>query len=135
MTRPTLPAIASSNRLAGAAAPAAFDFHPITRVVFGPGALARLGEITRDLGGERVLVVTDAGLKAAGHPDRALASLHAAGLRTFLFDRVEENPTTKHVNACVEFARGRGVDFIVAVGGGSSMDCAKGTNFLLTNGG
>jgi alcohol dehydrogenase len=113
----------------------AFDFHPLTRVVFGAGALARLGELTLELGGKRVLVVTDPGLKAAGHPQRALASLDGAGLSTFLFDAVEENPTTKHVEAVLEFARPRQIDFIVAVGGGSSMDCAKGVNFLLTNGG
>jgi alcohol dehydrogenase len=135
MTRTLSHAITPNLRPAGAAAPAAFDFHPLTRVVFGAGALARLGEITRDLGGRRVLVVTDAGLKAAGHPDRALGSLHAAGLKTFLFDGVEENPTTRHVNACLAFARASQIDFIVAVGGGSSMDCAKGANFLLSNGG
>src|SRR5215213_227762 len=104
-------------RSADSAAPAAFDFYPLTRVVFGPGTLSRLGEITRELGGRRVLVVTDAGLTAAGHPARALASLHAAGLQTFLYDGVEENPTTKDVNACLAFARQAQVDSIVAVGG------------------
>jgi alcohol dehydrogenase len=115
--------------------PPAFDFHPLTRVVFGVGALARLGELTRELGGKRVLLVTDPGLKAAGHPGRALASLDAAGLRTFVFDSVEENPTTRHVGIALDFARKHQIDFIIAVGGGSSMDCAKGVNFLLTNGG
>jgi alcohol dehydrogenase len=56
-------------------------------------------------------------------------------LQTFVFDAVEENPTTRHVTAGVAFARQHAIDFIVAVGGGSSMDCAKGVNFLLTNGG
>jgi alcohol dehydrogenase len=113
----------------------AFDFHPLTRVVFGPGTLGRLGELTRELGGTRVLLVTDPGLKAAGHPQRALASLQAARLQTFLFDGVEENPTTRQVGIALAFARKHQIDFIVAVGGGSSMDCAKGVNFLLTNGG
>jgi alcohol dehydrogenase len=112
-----------------------FDYHPVTRVVFGPGTLARLGEITRELGGRRVLLVTDPGLKAVGHPLRAYDSLREADLETFLFDGVEENPTTRHVHQCLEFAKLHRIDFIVAVGGGSSMDCAKGTNFLLTNGG
>ena len=112
-----------------------FDFVPLTRVVFGAGALARLGELTRELGGRRVLLVTDPGLETAGHPQRALASLREAGLQTFVFDGVEENPTTRHVHAGLEFARSHDIDFLVAVGGGSSMDCAKGINFLLTNGG
>src|SRR5262249_1030034 len=112
-----------------------FDFHPLTRVVFGPGSLARLGELARDLGGRRALLVTDPGLEAAGHPDRALHSLRAAGVETFVFDGVEENPTTRHVRAGLEAARKHKIDLLVAVGGGSSMDCAKGVNFLLTNGG
>src|SRR5262245_36469110 len=83
----------------------AFDFQPQTRVVFGPGALSRLGELARELGGTRILLVTDPGLEAAGHPQRALASLQAASLEVFVFDRVEENPTTRHVDACLAFAK------------------------------
>src|SRR5689334_14730523 len=112
-----------------------FDFHPLTRVVFGPRSLGRLGELTCELGGNRVLLVTDPGLEQAGHPQRALDSLNEAGLEVFLFDGVEENPTTRHVEAGLAFAQARSIDFLVAIGGGSSMDCAKGINFLLTNGG
>jgi alcohol dehydrogenase len=119
----------------GPAAPTAFDYHALTRVVFGPGTLGRLGDLARELGGTRVLLVTDPGLEAAGHPQRALAALRGAGLETFLFDGVEENPTTRHVEVGVDEARRNRVDLLVAVGGGSSMDCAKGINFLLTNGG
>src|SRR5438270_11278932 len=113
----------------------AFDFHAPTRVVFGAGSLARLGELARELGDTRVLLVTDAGLKAAGHPQRAIESLREAGLEVFVFDAVEQNPTTRHVEAGLEFARPLGIDLIVSVGGGSAMDCAKGINFVLTNGG
>lgn len=112
-----------------------FDFHTPTRVVFGPGTLGRLGELARELGDTRVLLVTDPGLEAAGHPQRATASLREAGLEVFLYDDVEENPTSKHVEAGVAFAKPLGIDLIVSVGGGSAMDCAKGINFLLTNGG
>ena len=126
------PALAAVQAPVG---PPTFDFHPLTRVVFGAGTLVALGELTRELGGKRILLVTDPGLKAAGHPQRALHSLEAAGLQTFLFDAVEENPTTRHVAIALEFSKKHEIDFIVAVGGGSSMDCAKGVNFLLTNGG
>jgi alcohol dehydrogenase len=112
-----------------------FDYHSPTRVVYGVGALNRLGELARELGGTRVLLVTDPGLERAGHPQRAEASLGEAGLEVFAFDQVEENPTSRHVEAAAAFARPLGVDLIVAVGGGSAMDCAKGANFLLTNGG
>ncbi|HZT81642.1 MAG TPA: iron-containing alcohol dehydrogenase [Gemmataceae bacterium] len=113
----------------------AFDYFPLTRVVFGAGTLSRLGELAREYGGSRVLLVTDPGLEEAGHPQRALDVLRGAGLEAFLFDGVEENPTDRHVRAGLEAARANRVDFLVAVGGGSSMDCAKGINFLLTNGG
>jgi alcohol dehydrogenase len=104
-------------------------------VVFGAGTLARLGELAREVGGTRVLVVTDPGLEKAGHPQRAVQFLGEAGLTPFLFDGVEENPTSQHVEAGLEFARSRQIDLLVSVGGGSAMDCAKGINFLLTNGG
>lgn len=113
----------------------AFDFHVPTRVVFGAGSLNRLGELARELGESRVLLVTDPGLEEAGHPQRAVASLREAGLEVFLFDAVEQNPTERHVGAGVAFARPLGIDLIVSVGGGSAMDCAKGINFILTNGG
>src|SRR5579862_2551604 len=112
-----------------------FDYHSPTRVVFGAGTLSRLGELARELGESRVLLVTDPGLEAVGHPQRALQSLRDAGLQVFLFDEVEPNPTDRHVQAGVAFARPHDIDLIVSVGGGSSMDCAKGINFLLTNGG
>lgn len=104
-------------------------------MVFEPGALGRLGEVVREIGGRRVLLVTDPGLEHAGHPQRAERSIREAGLEVFVFDGVKENPTEREVAAGVVFARSHAVDSIVAVGGGSSMDCAKGVNFLLTNGG
>ena len=131
----SLPNATGNVRPSPPAPPPSFDYYPLTRLVFGAGTLARLGELTRELGGKRVLLVTDPGLEKAGHPKRAQASLRDAGLEVFLFDGVEENPTTRHVQAALEFAQKQRIDLIVAVGGGSSMDCAKGVNFLLTNGG
>ena len=112
-----------------------FDFHTPTRVMFGSGTLARLGELARELGATRALLVTDPGLEAAGHPQRAQQSLKDAGLEVFVFDDVEENPTSRHVEVGARYARPHAIDLIVSVGGGSSMDCAKGINFILTNGG
>ncbi|WP_145236833.1 iron-containing alcohol dehydrogenase [Urbifossiella limnaea] len=129
------PTSTSSGRSSTPAPPPAFDFQPLGRVVFGSGSLARLGEVARELGGTRVLLVTDPGLEAAGHPQRAVAAIEEAGLEAFVFDGVKENPTEREVAAGVVFARTHRVDLIAAVGGGSSMDCAKGVNFLLTNGG
>lgn len=127
------PSITSPARAAAPLAP--FDFQPLARVVFGAGTLSRLGELTRELGGRRVLLVTDPGLEHAGHPQRAIQSLRDAGAEVVIFDAVEENPTNRHVEVGTKFAQSHKIDFLVAVGGGSSMDCAKGINFLLTNGG
>src|SRR5262249_2021882 len=111
----------------------AFDFQPLGRVVFGPGMIARLGELARELRVSRALLVTDPGLEAAGHPQRAVASLRQSDLDVAVFDGVQENPTTVHVAAGVQAARDHRTDLLVAVGGGSAMDVAKGINFLLTN--
>ena len=114
---------------------AGFDFQPRTRVIFGPGTFSRLGQVAREFGTGPILLVTDAGLKQAGHCDNAVRCLEAAGLSVSVFDDVAANPTTDDVDRCVAFARDRKIELIIGLGGGSSMDCAKGTNFLLTNGG
>ena len=113
-----------------------FDFQSSTRVVFDENALDQLGSLTRELGGTRVIVVTDPGIIRAGIVDRALNSLKAASLKTFVFDRVKENPTSRHVADGAQFAKDwGGMDLLIGLGGGSAMDCAKGINFILTNGG
>jgi alcohol dehydrogenase len=112
-----------------------FDHQPRTRLVFGNGTLARLGELARDLGGKNVLIVSDPGIVRAGYPTRAASYLRAAGLDVRVFGDVHENPSTNDVARCVEVAREFKTDLIVGLGGGSSMDTAKGCNFILTNGG
>lgn len=112
-----------------------FELQTRTRVVFGVNRVQRVGELTRDLGVKRVLLVTDAGIVAAGHAARVQKNLESFGLRVTVFDRARENPTTKCVDDCVAAAKSAGVDAIIGLGGGSSMDTAKGCNFILTNGG
>ncbi|MEZ0387766.1 MAG: iron-containing alcohol dehydrogenase, partial [Verrucomicrobium sp.] len=113
----------------------AFDHHPRTRLIFGPGTLEQLGSLAAGLNGKRVLLVSDPGIVKAGHAGRAIASLEAAGLAVQLFDQVHENPSTRDVAECVTAAAAFDTDLIVGLGGGSSMDTAKGCNFILTNGG
>jgi alcohol dehydrogenase len=115
-------------------APIGFDFQPRTRVIFGPGALDRIGELARGIG-TNALLVTDPGIVAAGHLERASCSLNAAGVSVTVFDKVKENPTTREVDECVAVARAVRPELIIGLGGGSSMDTAKGCNFILTNGG
>ncbi|HET6327070.1 MAG TPA: iron-containing alcohol dehydrogenase, partial [Planctomycetaceae bacterium] len=112
-----------------------FDYDSRTRVIFGQGTVGRLGELTQEIGGRRVLLVTDKGLTQAGHAQPAIKSLEAAGLAVAVFDDVTPNPTTDDVDRALEVARREQIDFLVGLGGGSSLDCAKGVNFLYTNGG
>ena len=112
-----------------------FDFSPRTRIVYGIDSIDRLGALTRELGLQRVLLVTDAGLVACGHAEHARQSLETAGVTVTVYDRVRENPTTRDVDECLTVAREAEIDGFVGLGGGSSLDTAKGANFLLTNGG
>ncbi len=82
-----------------------FDHSSGTRLVFGAGTFRRLGELARELGGTRVLVVTDPGLREAGHAEKGIRWLHDAGLHALVFDDVAQNPTTDDVDRCVAFAK------------------------------
>lgn len=112
-----------------------FEFHAPTRLVFGEGAIDRLGTLARDLGFGRPLLVSDRGLEEAGHVDHALGLLRGAGLAVEVFDDFDVNPDAAMVDRGVAFARQYGPDSVIGLGGGSSLDCAKGVNLLLTNGG
>jgi alcohol dehydrogenase len=112
-----------------------FDFHCPTQIVFGPGKIASLGDVAAGLGARRALVVSDPGIVAAGHTPQGIQSLESAGLKSTLFHDVEENPTTRHFDAGLALAKECDPDLIVAIGGGSSMDCGKGINFLYSCGG
>ncbi len=112
-----------------------FDFQLRTRVVFGDGTFARLGELARELSFTRTLVVADPGIVAAGLVQRAEASLEGAGIAAGVFHDFDANPDSAMVEAGRARAASLGIDSIVALGGGSSLDCAKGINFVLTNGG
>jgi len=112
-----------------------FDFRPRTRVVFGAGEFARLGEVARELGGTRCLVVADPGIVSAGYAPEAIRSLKARRMTVHGFHEFQPNPTSAMAEAGGAFATPLGIDLIVAVGGGSSLDCAKAINFLISNGG
>ena len=115
--------------------PSSFTFRANTRLVIGEGSVAELGEVAQEIGGTRVLIVSDAGVLAAGHTSAGVASLKASGFETTVFSEFTENPTTRQVEAGTAFAKAFEPDLIVGLGGGSSMDCAKGINFLLCCGG
>src|ERR1035437_10137640 len=108
-----------------AAALVAFDYQPRTRVVFGVNSVERVGELAKSLAAKRVLLVTDRGIVSAGHAGRVQALLQAAGMEVTCFKQVQENPSTRCVERCVEVARGAAIDTIVGLGGGSSMEIGR----------
>ena len=111
------------------------DFLHSTRLIFAPRAIERLGEVALELNAKRALVVSDEGVVAAGHFQRAVDALMRSGVHVAAFHGVHENPSTTDVAACVKVAEQSQPDVIIGLGGGSSMDCAKGMNFLYSCGG
>ncbi len=112
-----------------------FDFPARTRIVFGSGSLTRIGLIARDLGFTRTLLVADSGVVEIGHAGAAQRLLEDAHIETIPFHSFGVNPDSAMVDDGRRFAETLGIDSIIGLGGGSSLDCAKGINFLLTNGG
>lgn len=115
-------------------APYSFELGGV-EVFFGSGELGRLPELAGGLGLRRVLLVTDPGLLATGHPQRAAAGLEAAGIAVALFADTGENPDTLQVEKGAAAAKEHAADGLVALGGGSALDTARGLNFLVSGGG
>jgi choline dehydrogenase len=106
-----------------------------TRLVQRLGAIHELGSEASQLGMRRPLLVTDAGVKAAGLLDVALDSLRKSDVEPVIFDRVRANPPVELVDAGAAEYRKQGCDGLVAIGGGSSMDTAKGIGVVAAHGG
>ena len=101
---------------------------------FGAGAADEIGFEMAAHGVRRVLVVTDAGVSALGHPQRIADSLRRYGIESEIFDGVHVEPTDDSMNKAAEYARVQGPwDGFVAVGGGSAIDTAKAINLLTSH--
>ena len=105
------------------------------RVLFGAGAATEIGAYVDDLGAERVLVVTDEGVRAAGVLDPLLDSIEAAGKFYEVFDGVQPDPTDAVVHEAAEAFEAVDADLMLGVGGGSSIDTAKAASIVTTNDG
>lgn len=112
-----------------------FDFRPRTRVLFGPGEFSRLGEVAREIGGTRCLLVADPGMVDRGDVQEATRTLKARRIEVFGFHDFTAGPTVTMVDAGAAYAAPQNIDLIVGLGGGSSLDCAKAINFVVSNGG
>ncbi len=108
-----------------------FVFNTVRQVVCAPGAALNLGEQCAALGASHLLVVTDPGLMAIGLVQPVIEALAAAGFEVTVFDQVREDPPEETVLTAAAMSRKAGVDGVIAVGGGSSMDVAKVVSALL----
>ena len=112
-----------------------FELKALTRMFFGTGAVERVGRLAGELGGTASSSSPIPASSRPATPPPSSTLLTEAGLEVFTFDDFGANPDSDDAERGRAFAAPLRVDLIVAVGGGSSLDCAKGINFLLTNGG
>ncbi|MDH1548515.1 MULTISPECIES: iron-containing alcohol dehydrogenase [Pseudomonas] len=110
-----------------------FKFLLPSKIVMEPGLRERTGEHLHSLGLARVLIVTDPGVKAAGLLDSVYASLEKAGIAFEEVSDIKANPRSEDVNQIAQRYRGKGIDGLLAVGGGSAMDAAKAISVLLSH--
>jgi alcohol dehydrogenase class IV len=103
----------------------AFTFSTTRKIIVEPGAAARLGQISMQLGATKVMLITDKGIVAAGLLQQACENFDLIKLDYVLFDSVEADPSETTVLLASELARQNAVDLVIGFGGGSSMDVAK----------
>jgi alcohol dehydrogenase class IV len=106
----------------------------VPEIVYGVGAIDLAGQYASVYGARNVLVVTDPGVIEAGWAARVVSALELAGIGHAVFSDVSPNPRAAEVMAGAELHRMRNCDVIVAVGGGSPMDCAKGIGIVASSG-
>jgi len=109
------------------------SFFSPNKILLGIGASKEIGKETKALGGTKVLIVTDSGVVNSGLVDSLRTNLEEAGLKVFLFDRVEPEPPAPIVDEAAQFIKEKGIDIVIGVGGGSSLDVAKGASLLAYN--
>lgn len=112
-----------------------FTYELGTKILFGAGRLAELGQEAKAFAGERVLLVTDPGIVAAGLADKALEALSRVGLESSVFADTSANPRDDECCKAADVAVAFGAQAIVGLGGGSALDTAKAAAALVTNGG
>jgi alcohol dehydrogenase class IV len=96
-----------------------------TSVRFGPGRIAELPAVCKEVGMRKPLLVTDPGLRKLAIVEQALASLRAAGLGDAVFNDLRANPVGRNVDDGVAYYRSHGCDGVIAFGGGSALDVGK----------
>ncbi|MFN2104530.1 MAG: iron-containing alcohol dehydrogenase, partial [Candidatus Promineifilaceae bacterium] len=105
----------------------------IPEIIYGINSLSQIGQCAKRLGGERVLLVSDPGVIEAGWVDAAITFLNKENLKSIVYDNVVTNPRSFQVELGAQLYNAENCDVIIALGGGSPMDTAKGIAILVTN--
>lgn len=123
----------AENTVQEATPAVAFSYFLPVNIVFGSGKVSEVGELTKPYGKKALIVTGRSSAKKSGIYDKVKNSLEKAGFTTQLYDKVKQNPLTTTAEEGAAFAKTQGCDVIVAIGGGSIMDCAKAIAFLSKN--
>ena len=110
-----------------------FPFRTAKKILFGTGTIDQVGSELKGAGATHTVVITDKTIAAAGWAQKVQTALNAAGIRSAVWDGAEAEPSVEVGEAAIDFTRGGGFDSVVGLGGGSSMDIAKGAAVSLTN--
>ena len=112
-----------------------FTYNLPVNIIFGCGKVNEVGKIAKPYGKKVLIVTGKSSAKKSGLYDKVKNSLEAEGMESVLFDKVTQNPLTTTAIEGAEFAKENGCDTVLAIGGGSIMDCAKAIAFLAVNDG
>ena len=109
------------------------NFYSPRKIVLGKNIVKSVGEEAKALGANKAMIVTDPGLVSTGFTKLVEDSLHEKKIDSFLFDKVEPEPPARVVDECAKIIREDAYDLVIGLGGGSSLDVAKGVALMATN--
>jgi len=109
------------------------NFFSPSKIILGVAAAEQVGNEAKSLGGQKVLIITDPGVARVGLVEKIQEALISEKLIVGIFDRVELEPPARVIDECADLVRKEGYDLIVGLGGGSSLDTAKGVSVVGTN--
>ena len=112
-----------------------FNYYLPVNLIFGRGKAELIGTEAAKYGKKALIVTGHSSTKKSGLLDRAVKLLADAGLESAIYDKVSQNPLTTTAIEGADFAKSEGCDVVIALGGGSIMDCAKAIAFIVKNDG
>lgn len=123
------------NKKEGAIMNINFNYYLPVNIIFGRGSINKIGNIVLDYGSKALVVTGQNSTKKSGLLDRVIEYLKKAGVESYVFNKVKQNPLTTTAEEAAALAKSEKCDVVIGLGGGSIMDCAKAAAFIAVNGG